>query len=328
MSGIGLCAATRPPRWWPEGAAFAADFVSNRYMREGIEVAASEVFSFARPSAKRARDVSDQWFGFGAGEPARTNRGLLLEAEETYHPVNSALEGALAGGSMPSGWSLSSGADISITAVEILTHDGLPFIVLDIVVDNTSGPSTVGRGLKFCSLPTVQNEFWTMGLYTQVFEIHPADTCTAAQNILQIQERSGSGGFLNNSDGIINNLDLGTLAQRQTRTKQMTDPAVAFVEMFYTWNNILAGQRFDRRIGLKMPMVTKSQSLSSPLTTTASGTATRSADTAILHLPEGTFELIAKYEDGSSAAISGVHGDHVLAANPGKAYRMITAIPA
>lgn len=328
MSRIGLCAATRSARWWPQGAAFAADFVSNRYMREGIEVAAGEALSFVRPSVKCVRDVSGQWRSFGAGQPGRTNRGLLIEAEEIYHPVNSALAGASADGPMPTGWAPPSGADTSVTVVETGTHDGLPLIVFDLLIDNASGPSTVGRGLKFCSLPTVQNDFWTMGLYAQVLETHPGDTCTVPQNIVQVQERNSSGGFLNNSGGIIDNLDLGTLAQRQAITKQMTAPTVAFVEMFYTWNNILAGQRFDRRIGLKMVTATKSQALSSPLVTAVSGTATRAADTATLHLPDGIFDLVAGYEDGTSAIISGVGGDHVLAANPEKAYRTITAMPA
>ncbi|WP_157969950.1 hypothetical protein [Pelagibacterium sediminicola] len=328
MGRIGLWAATGVRRWWDEGAGFAADFVSNRYMRGGVEIAADAAFSLARPSARYARDIAGRWREFGPDEAGRTNKGLLIEPAETYHPVNSALEGAAVDGALPTGWSLSLGADTTLSVVETGTHDGLPLIVLDLVIDNVSGSTSIGRGLKLCSLPGVKDDFWTMGLYAQVLEIHPSDTCTAAQNILQIQERDAGGAFLNNSGGIIDNFDLGTLDERQYITKQMTDPAVAFAEMFYTWNNILAGQRLARRIGLRMPTATKGQTLSSPLATGATATATRSADIATLHLPEGRFDLEFVYEDGSKAVLPDIGGDHILSASSSKAYRMVTAMPA
>lgn len=326
MGRIGLWGATGVRRWWDEGAGFAADFVSNRYMRGGVEIAADAAFSLARSSAKYAHDVAGRWRGFGPGEAGRTNSGLLIEPMETYYPVNSVLEGAVVDGALPTGWSLSLGAGTTLSVVETGTHDGLPFIVLDLIIDNVSGPTPIGRGLRLCSLPSVRDEFWTMGLYAQVLEIHPSDTCTAAQNILQIQERDAGGMFLNNTGGIIDNFDLGTLNERQHITKQMTDPAVAFAEMFYTWNNILAGERLVRRIGLRMPTATKGQTLSSPLATGATGTATRSADIATLHLPEGRFDLEFIHEDGSTAVLPDISGDHVLAASP-RAYRMVTAMP-
>src|SRR5690606_23621572 len=115
MLGIGLSPLrTHPGRWWPEGAVYAADFVSNRYMRNGVEIPAAAAFSFSRASGKVAPDRAGAWHSFPPDVPARTNRGLLLEGAETYYPTNAAFAGLVpgtigAGGALATGWECSIG---------------------------------------------------------------------------------------------------------------------------------------------------------------------------------------------------------------------------
>jgi len=77
---IGLTLATRSPQWWPQGASYAADFTSDRYMRNGSEIAASQAYTLTRASTKYAADANGNFQLFSVDEPARTARGLSVEA--------------------------------------------------------------------------------------------------------------------------------------------------------------------------------------------------------------------------------------------------------
>ena len=313
--GLGLKHGGFAP-WWPVGASFAADFINNRYMRDGAGIASTAAFSFARASEKCARDNANTWHSFAADTPALTDRGLLLETAETYYPCNSMLDGAAVGvvgagsGSLPLGWSAPSWTTVEVVAIE--ENAGFEAIILDLTADNTSGSGTIGRGLQFGSLTTALGDFWTMGLYTELVSVLSDDTCAAASVIMQIQERTASNVFLNNTGGILNIPDTVGLETRQTKTKEVIDSNAARVQNFYTWNNIQIGEYFHRRVALKMPTATKNQSVSSPMPTTSSDNATRAADAMTLHLLAGTYDVTLTLADGSTQMLSGVSGDVVL----------------
>lgn len=86
MAGIGLNlnAAVRSQKWWPEGAALAADFVNGRYMRDGAEVPFAAAFSFARNSPALLAAGGGRWANFDAGQLRRqAGLGALLEPATT-----------------------------------------------------------------------------------------------------------------------------------------------------------------------------------------------------------------------------------------------------
>ncbi len=322
--------SARTARWWPDGAVYAADFVSNRFMRDQQEVLAPTAFSLARASTKLARDAAGRWHSFASNQAAQTNKGVTVEAAETYYPANSALAGASigivgSGGALPTGWTAPSWTQVTVVALG--THEGLDVITLDLTANNISGGTALGRSVMFYNLPTTQGEFWTMGLFGELISVFGDDTCTPATNMLQIQERSAANVFLNNNNGIIANFNAVGLSTRQTKTKEMTAANAAQVQGFYSWNDIAAGTYFHRRVALKMPSMTKSQTVSSPMQTTSSGTVTRAADGMTLHLPAGTHSLTTHYADGTSASIGGVSGDYSVPANSDKVITKISAQP-
>ena len=77
--GLGLALASNSVPWWPAGASFAADFVCDRYMAGGVEVAAATVFSFVRGSNGVASDKAGDSHSFGPDELRLTDKGLLIE---------------------------------------------------------------------------------------------------------------------------------------------------------------------------------------------------------------------------------------------------------
>lgn len=86
MSGIGLALTTQPsasPRWWPDHAAFAADFVARRFMAGNQARAFSEIMSFARPSPAWAMSKTGTLQAYPVDAPRLTDAGLLLEGAAT-----------------------------------------------------------------------------------------------------------------------------------------------------------------------------------------------------------------------------------------------------
>lgn len=321
MIGLGKELSSPTTAWWPHGAVYAADFTANRYMREREPITAADAFLFTRASTKLAENTSGTWIGFAENILARTNKGALLEPAETYYPTNSTLSGAVigilgAGGQLPTGWVPSSWTQVEV--VELGLDQGLQTITLDLSADNSGSGSSIGRGIQFSNItipPNSTGDFWTSGIYCTTDTIFGDDTCSATSNITQLQERTAGGSFLNNSGGVLNLVQ--DLSLRQPRTKIITAASAELIHLFYTWNNILAGELFHRRITLKMPTLTNSGIASSPMPTD-SGTSVRNADALTLHLPAGLQELTLTLEDASTVVIPDVSGDYLVRTDLGK----------
>jgi len=86
MIGLGVDMGRRHetlPPYWPEGAAYAADFASGRYQRDGEEIAPGHAFSFSRPGPAWARDKAGNISAFETGMLRRNDRGAVLEGART-----------------------------------------------------------------------------------------------------------------------------------------------------------------------------------------------------------------------------------------------------
>ena len=95
MLALNLSASVRPTSaWWTPGAVFAADFVNDRYMRDGVNITRDEALSVTRASSKLARTVAGQWLTFPADTLARTDRGASIEPASTNYVQNSTMAGA------------------------------------------------------------------------------------------------------------------------------------------------------------------------------------------------------------------------------------------
>ena len=331
MIGVGVSPfRSRQQLWWPTGATFYADFANMRYMKNGLEVSNSNAFSFTRASTKLALDADGHWHNFATDIAAITNKGQSLESAETYHPTNSSFSGANigsigAGGAIPTGWY--AGSWTSIEIISLTNIDGLDVIVLDLTLDNTSGGSAVGGSIEFCNVEALFGEHWTVGGQFELMQTFGDDTCTAPENILQIQERNSSNGFLNNLGGIINNLDMSSLSDRVAKTKPISDITAGRIAAFYSWNNVLPGEFFHRRCAICMPFATKGTTVSSPLPTSNAGTQVRAQDAMTLLLPTQPQHLTVQYDDNSTVEFLSVSGETALPLNAEKAIRSASATP-
>lgn len=319
MGGISLgLTYSAANQWWPDGTAFAADFINDRFLIDGVPVSGSVAYSFTRPSNRLAIDGLQSWIEFSSDAPARTDIGISIEDTETYYPTNADLDGAVlgtigAGGVLPAGWELYSGGTGDVTISAVSSVNGLPAIVLDWDVVNNTG-STQYPNIKFGEGSALVGEDWSAALFYE--EVHNGgDTSAACQ--LEIQERDAGNGYLAGAQTV-----LGAGGARQSVTRTLTGGTVAstFMVMVVVLPD---GEALKRTITLVAPTLTKSASLSSPLATTNSGTIVRAADTLTLHLPMGTHDLAIHHDDASVTAISNISGDYVMPKDFGKPITMI-----
>lgn len=165
MAGLKLSIHSAPnPAWWPQGASFAADFSSNRYMVFGRAVRAEDILDFSRPTPKYAQDAAGDWHRFDAGVMARTCRGILLEcAASEYVPRNTILGElpATGPGAIVSGWSLFGGEPGSVHLLaeqRVRNVQTQPFRLL-------GGASPVGLGTT--ALSHLAGQPYTLSLYAR-----------------------------------------------------------------------------------------------------------------------------------------------------------------
>lgn len=326
---ISLTQRSASPIWWPGDARFAADFIGNLYMRDGANISENLAFSMIRDSEKFADTVSGDWQKFSADELARTNRGALIEAGETYFPTNSVFAGATigvvgAGGQLPSGWDAPYWSEVAV--VGLGQDQGFATLTLDLTLDNTGGGGGIDRSILISDIsipPSSEGEFWAGCLYCTTDSVHGDDTCSTPYNNAQIQEWSAGGGFLNNNSGGV--LYLGQdLSLRQVLVKTVTNGAAEHIKFLYGWNNVQAGELFHRRITIKMPTLVNRDAVPSQLETTNIANSVREADALTLHLPAGSQELTLTLDDTSTVVVPDVSGDYLVPTNLGK--RLTSAI--
>ena len=146
-TALSLGQAHLAPRWWPEGAIFAADFVNNRFMSGGIAIPAASAYSFSRASTKRAQSRDGTWHLFAPDVPAITDRGLLLEPATTNLLPNSAFVGGIpathtttGSANLPTGYTIRNLPAGCIAETAYGTESGLPY--MDIRIHGTATNNT------------------------------------------------------------------------------------------------------------------------------------------------------------------------------------------
>lgn len=264
-------------------------------------------YKFSRASGKWADALDGLHEYFEPDTLAATDKGALLELEETYHPTNSALNGMIVGivgegGKLADGWGGSVVfGDGTIAIDNITTLNGLTSFTVTWDIENNTG-GTIYPNIRFANPATSQGETWTGAIWYDATN-NPGDS--GINSSLVLQERLADA-YL--SAGTTTNLTPD--GSRQSTTRTLSKASVDNVWMLLT--HILPdGQSLKRTADVTMSTLTKSATLSSPMETNDSDVAIRRADVLTLLLPIGTHAVeltCAQSEalllEGQSAAIS------------------------
>lgn len=218
--GMGLLPPHRPQVWWPDNAVFAADFVTGRYMRDGVEIPARQAFSFSRASQSLAQQRDGRWTLFQPDEPAITTRGIQLEPALEYQPLNSLLLGAVPGvlgegGLLPTGWHVITGGNLTTTILGIGMEGDAPYIRLR-VEGTSSGDYQLGFDNNIVAAAPGQT--WSASLALRLV----ANTATLPTPFVRCVEQDG-GTYLAASEVPI---PWSTALVRETLARSFNSPNV------------------------------------------------------------------------------------------------------
>lgn len=307
MLGLGLQSARATYPWWPEAAAYAADFVNNRYMRNGVPVDRMTAIGFSRTSPKLAQDRDGVWRSFANNIPAATNSGLSLEPAATNMVANNGMVGAVtgvvgSGGALPTGW-LASAFD-TVTVQSIGTEDGLPYIELRLQSSNGSGATKYVTISAAQDVPALINQQWTAScFYKRIAGVWYPDIGVSFLNVAEI------------GDSILYRV-AGRTGDMTTRTRLAvtwtTDrPGTITLRMTIVLFSVSPGDSVDVTTRIYAPQLAIEPKASSPIITSGAA-ATRVADMATLLLPSGTFMLTQTFADASIHTTAGVSGVYQL----------------
>ncbi|MET3897478.1 hypothetical protein ABIB57_001415 [Devosia sp. UYZn731] len=319
MLGLTLMTGRPSYPWWAVDAAYAADFVDNRYMRGGVAVDRATALIFTRSTPKLAQDSSGVWHSFNIDAPALTDRGLSLEPAATNRVPNAAMAGAVlgvvgGGGTLPTGWTAADFAIVEITATG--SEAGLPFVELRLQHENSTGGSQFPRLGCAQAVAAGIGEHWTAScFYKKVAGAWPAIT----------------GAFLNVEE--VGTTTAYATADRpdhlETRTRLAatwitSSPGTIGLDMRALMLNLSPGELLDVTLRIYAPQLAKEVAASSPIIT--SGTAaTRAADAASLSLSGGTYSLALTFDDASTHSVEGQSGSYGLENSSANAIRQVIA---
>lgn len=310
MLGLGIDLGTRAARQaWPVGALYAADFIENRYMRDGAPIAAAAAFSFTRASGKRAADSHGTWQEFAADVPARTDRGVFIEPAASNGLPNTALADALPSTTdlldgLPSNWTRSKidGTSIKGRLLGLETWRGLPAMTLRLW-----GSSTVDDAQVLFAATTdmvvAKNDTVIASLFAQLLAGSTANVSTR----LRLTEQDATGAYVGKQLSLFTPTADGTRAfERFTIAGAATARATTTLEFALTG-------AFDLTLRIAAPQMEKSTATqpSSPIITGAVP-APRAADALTLKLPDAPCDVTLNLDGGSSLMLSGVSGDVTL----------------
>jgi hypothetical protein len=328
MLGLGIDLGMRTGRQsWPAGALYAADFIENRYMRDGAPVVAAAAFAFTRASGKRAADRNGIWQAFAADVPARTDRGVLIEPAASNGLPNTALAGAVPGTTdlldgLPANWTRSKidGTNIKGRLLALATWRGLPAMTLRLW-----GSSTVDDAQVLFAATTdmalAKNDTAIASLFTQLLAGSTANVSTR----LRLTEQDAAGTYVGKQ------LSLFTPTADGTRAfERFTIAGAATARATTTLEFALSGA-FDLTLRIAAPQMEKSAATqpSSPIIT-GMVPAPRAADALTLKLPDAPCDVTLNLDGGSSLMLTGVSGDVTLdpAQFGGTPLRSAIAVPA
>lgn len=305
MLGLNLSASVRPTSaWWTSGAIFAADFVNDRYMRDGVNITRDEALTVTRPSPKLARTVAGQWLSFPPDTLARTDRGASIEPASTNYVQNSTMAGAVPGtpGTAPTGWTVPTSANgLTRQIVAVGTSNGLPHIDIRFS-GTTTAESFLNINLSSSNqIATLPGDTWTFSCGVALIGGSLAGLIPALACRLRTAVFSAAGSYIGElmNDPTIA-LNGGEVVQIQTAT--VTNSSSRFLSPYLQfWYSSGAAIDFTIRVG--SPQL-EPASATSPILTTGVATL-RPLDDVSVNLP-GPAQLVAIYSDGSSNSYAAV----------------------
>lgn len=314
MPGPNLGLGTPPvSAWWPAGARFAADFVNDRYMRGGANIAAASAYTLVRASAKYAEDSAASWRVFGPNMLARTDRGALIEPAAQNLIANSSFVGAQLSATdmldgLPTGWDLSKidGIGVKARIVAIGPWLGLPSITVRLWGSSTVSDAEL-RGFVWSNLPSnvaaVQGDIFAQNLIIQ--RVGGSNTNFVSR--LRLVERNNAGTYLQH-----HSIPFTPSALPQRVSSSTTLGSATTARVLGGLEFALSGS-FDitLRIAAAQFIKTNRTVPTSPILTTTA-TASRTADSLTLHLGGGSQTMTAIFDDGSTQSIASTGGDTLI----------------
>jgi len=315
MIHLGLpLAHARSGRWWPENAVYAADFINNRYMRNGAEIDRASAFSFSRSTPKLAEDSKGVWHHFGIDEPAITDRGLLLEPAATNMVPNPTMAGAVrgvvgAGGALPTGWTTT-----NFSPVEVLDtgwEDGLPYITLRLRYTNSTGAVQYPCLIPAMGVPANLGEQWTASAFYKLLAgtWHPNPAA-----FLNVKESGTTQTYPNT----VRPGDMKTRT-RLALTWSISRAGMVTMEMRSIMFNASAGDAIDLTVQICAPMLSREALASSVTLVTA-----RATDSMLLDLPDSASQLSVISTSGTTT-VSATPGQTALPLSPTATIRRVYA---
>ena len=291
MLGLNLSASARPTSaWWTSGAIFAADFVNDRYMRDGVNITRDEALTVTRPSPKLARTLAGQWLSFPADTLARTDRGASIEPASINYVQNSTMAGTA-----PTGWTIptsSNGLVRQIVAVG--TSNGLPHI--DIRFSGTTTAESF-LNLYLCPgyVPTLPGDTWSLSCNIALIAGSLSGLIPSLACRLRAAMFNASAGYLGE---LMTNptLDFSQGEVMQVQSAVATNAAVRSLSPYlqFWYENAVS---IDFTVRIRGPQFEPSAPTSQILTT--AGVGTRAADAIQANLLQPA-EIVARYSDGTT----------------------------
>ena len=322
MLGVNLAAARRTGAWWSPGAVFAADFVNDRYMRNGVGITRAEALTITRASSKLAQTAAGQWLSFPPDTLARTDLGASIEPAATNYIQNSIMAGAVAGtpGTIPAGWTVPASANgLLRQVVGVGATRGLPHVDIRFS-GTTTAESFVNIDLAGANyVPTLPGDAWSLSCSVALIAgslsgLNPALACR-----LRTAMFTAANGYI--GELMANpTLDFSGGEVFQTQSATVSNGSARLLSPYFQfW--YASGVGVDFAVRICAPQLER-MAITTPIPTTA-GTSTRQADTVALMLPTAG-QLVTTYADGSTYSQVAGSTVHTLPSATGrKAFRLV-----
>ena len=297
MLGVNLAAARRTGAWWSPGAVFAADFVNDRYMRNGVGITRAEALTITRASSKLAQTAAGQWLSFPPDTLARTDLGASIEPAATNYIQNSIMAGAVAGtpGTIPAGWTVPASANgLLRQVVGVGATRGLPHVDIRFS-GTTTAESFVNIDLAGANyVPTLPGDAWSLSCSVALIAgslsgLNPALACR-----LRTAMFTAANGYI--GELMANpTLDFsgGEVFQTQSATVSNGRFLLPYFQFWYT-----SGSNIDFSVRVSVPQLERT-GVTSPVLTSV-GVASRAADSVSAML-SGPADVLVSYSDGSTS---------------------------
>lgn len=308
-----------PGTWWPQQAIYAADFVADRYMVNGVEVPAAMAFSFTRASAKLAPDQAGVYRSFASNELARTDRGAWLEPASTNHIRNNTNVGAVAGTvTLPNNWSVLTSAGLSREVVGLGTQGGLPFMDLRLFgTANTAGPFQLAVEAA-SAIAAAPGETWTLSAFVQMITI----TAPPLSTRLRLREDSSTGTNLAVREATVASTEA---LDRFQGTFVLANSSTAYARPGFAFG-LVNGGTYDFTVRISLASLEQLDASATPILT-AGAVTSRPADELAFELPNASYSIQYDYGSGSVQTVAAVLGTNVVPNRLTQPLRSIVVTP-